>query len=100
MNQQQAWVTTARIEARSSARALLIALFWIWGFLGLLANGMLGLLANGVAFASLTGNVGVENLSAHMTETMLFWIAGMILFGVGAAVIPISYEFKMETPAQ
>jgi len=24
---------------------------------------------------------------------------GMILFGVGAAAVPISYEFKMDTPA-
>jgi len=98
MNQQQTWVTTARIEARSSARPVLIALFWIWGLLGLLANGTLGLLANGIAFVFLTGNVGVENLSAHTTETMLFWIGGMILFGVGAAAVPISYEFKMDTP--
>jgi hypothetical protein len=91
MNQQQTWVTTARIDTRSSARRVLIALFWIWG--------LLGLLANGIAFVFLTGNVGVENLAAHLTETMLFWIGGMILFGVGAAAVPISYEFKMDTPA-
>jgi hypothetical protein len=78
-----------------------IVFFWLWGLLGLLANGILGLLANGIAVVSWTGNVGVEIISAHMTETMLLWIGGMVLFGVGAAAVPISYEFKMlNAPAE
>ena len=101
MNQQQTWVTSARIEAISSARRVLIVFFWLWGLLGLLANGILSLLANGIAVVSWTGNVGVEIISAHMTETMLLWIGGMILFGIGAAAVPMSYEFKMlNTPAE
>jgi hypothetical protein len=101
MDQQQTWVTSARIEAKSAARRVLIFLFWIWGLLGLLATVILALHANGVAIAPWTGTLVSELSLPTWTETMLLWIGGMILFGVGAAAAPISYEFKMlSAPAE
>src|SRR4249920_2945791 len=98
MDEQQTWVTSARIEAKSASRRVLIVFFWIWGLSGLLANGILALRANGVAIAPWTGTL--VSLPTW-TETMLLWIGGMILFGVGAAAVPISYEFKMlSAPAE
>ena len=54
--------------------------FWIWGILGLLINGM--------SWLSLTGNVGVGT-SAYMAAGILLWIGGMVLFGLGAVIIEI-----------
>jgi len=95
MDQQQTWVTSARIEAKSASRRMLIVSFWIWGLLGLVTNVTLALHANGVAIAPWTGTLVSELSLPPWTETMLFWIGGMILFGVGAAAVPVSYEFKM-----
>jgi len=55
-------------------------IFWIWGILGLLINGL--------SWLTLTGNVGVGT-SAYMAAGMLLWIGGMVLFGLGAVIIAI-----------
>ena len=52
-------------------------IFWIWGILGLLINGM--------SWLSLTGNVGVGTSAYHSTGILL-WIGGMVLFGFGAVM--------------
>ena len=90
MNQQQTWITAAHLEAMPSARGVLIVLFWSWGIVGLFANGIL--------FLALSGSVGL-GMPADITATVLLWIGGMVLFGVGGAAVPVSYEFKrLDTP--
>jgi hypothetical protein len=49
-------------------------IFWIWGVLGLIINGM--------NFLTQTGNVGVGT-SAYLAVGNLIWIGGMVLIGVG-----------------
>lgn len=96
---QQIWITAARIEYLTSEqnslaflRSTLVVLFGIWGFIGLLFNG--------ITFMHLPDGVGVGT-STYLTASMLLWIGGMVLFGVGAAALPVSYEFKrLETPPE
>jgi hypothetical protein len=59
--------------------------FWI--------RGAGGFLLNGFAFLGLTGNVGVGT-SAYMSACILLWIGGMVLFGLGAIIIPGSMNFQ------
>jgi hypothetical protein len=59
-------------------------MFWIWGVFGLLVN-----TAN---FMMATGNVGVGT-SAYLSVGMLYWIGGMMLFGIGALILRSSYDF-------
>ena len=41
------------------------------------------------------------NLTRYGLVLVLLWIGGMILFGIGAAAVPMSYEFKMlNAPAE
>jgi hypothetical protein len=88
MAQQVAeWTTSAKIE--SSRGAFCVVIFWIWGIFGLLVN-----TAN---FLMATGNVGVGT-SAYLTLGMLYWIAGMMLFGLGAIIPRSSYDFKRPNP--
>jgi hypothetical protein len=51
--------------------------FYIWGFLGLVANGM--------NFMALEGNIDVGTLT-HLAGSSLLWVGGMILFGFGALI--------------
>jgi hypothetical protein len=51
--------------------------FYIWGFVGLIANGM--------NFMALEGNIDIGTL-AHLTGSNLIWIGGMMLFGFGALI--------------
>lgn len=83
MSDQTAWVTAARIEGTGGR--VLTVFFWIWGILGLIIN-----TGN---FLSATGSVGVGT-SAYLTVGMLYWIGGMILFGVGALIPSPSYDFR------
>jgi hypothetical protein len=75
--------------------ASMTVIFWIWGILGLLING--------VSWLSLTGNVGVGT-SAYMAAAILLWIGGMVLFGFGAVISAINGrsmeagQLKLETP--
>lgn len=81
----QKFVTAAVIEPFGGFRNVLIVVFWVWGVIGLVLN------AGG--FLALSRTIGVGQ-SAYMAATNLFWIGGMILFGVGAAVLPANYRFK------
>jgi hypothetical protein len=51
--------------------------FYIWGFLGLVANGL--------NFMALEGNIGVGTLT-HLVGGNLLWIGGMVLFGFGSLI--------------
>jgi hypothetical protein len=77
------WVTSAKIEGRGGA--FCVVMFWIWGIFGLLVNTGNFMLA--------TGSVGVGT-SAYLTVGMLYWIAGMIMFGLGAIIHRSSYDFN------
>ena len=70
-------VNTGRIVPSSYYYAL-VTLFWLWGAFGFLVNVGLYIDAAGKS-------VGVGT-SAHMPATMLLWIGGMILFGLGALI--------------
>lgn len=61
----------------STCGAVLRVLFFVWGFFGLLFNS--------VTYLGLSGSVGVGT-STYIALGMLFWIGGMILFGVGSLV--------------
>jgi hypothetical protein len=83
MSEHTAWVTSARLEA--SGGTFFTVLFWIWGIFGLLINT--------VNFLAATGAVGVGT-SAYLTVGMLYWIGGMMLFGIGALNARSSYDFR------
>jgi len=69
------WIHAARITRKEDA---LVWLFWFWG-LG-------GLLFIGVEFLILfNGRVGIGT-SGYVTAHCLFWIGGLLLFGVGALI--------------
>jgi hypothetical protein len=51
------------------------AVFWIWGFGGLLICGL--------NYHSLSGSVGVGT-STYMALGFLYWLGGTVLFGIGA----------------
>jgi hypothetical protein len=60
------------------ARTVFSVLFWIWGGLGfLVCTGN---------YLSLSGSVGVGT-STYMTLGFLYWLGGMVLFGLGAIVV-------------
>jgi hypothetical protein len=65
--------------------------FWIWGIAGLLLNT--------VNYFALSGSVGVGT-STYVALGFLYWIAGMVLFGVGAlmAKVPDLSNVRREVP--
>jgi hypothetical protein len=80
------WVTYARIVATSS-RALLVWIFWLWG--------LAGLVVLGAYFYSLPRPVGVGT-SAYLTAMILYWMGGMILFGLAGAMLTTSFDFQRQ----
>jgi hypothetical protein len=78
------WVTSAKISPFAYSGAALL-LFWIWS--------VVGLGYNLIQFFSLPANVGVGT-SAYLIVTLLIWIGGMVMLGVGALLIPGGYDFK------
>jgi hypothetical protein len=81
---KQEWTTQAVIQG-ARGRGFLIVVFWLWGLFGLLANCR--------AYLMLSGNIGVGT-STYLMLGALLWIGGMVLFGLGAAVLPGSYDFQ------
>ncbi len=80
------YVNAAILEARGvGGRQFCAVCFWIWGVIGLFFN-----TGN---FLTATGNVGVGT-SAYNSMGMLYWIGGMILFGVGGLLASSGYDFK------
>ncbi len=71
--------STEKPERKQSVagRFIWALLFWVWG-LG-------GLLANSAGYLALQGNVGVGT-SAYLALGFLYWIGGMVLFGLGVLV--------------
>jgi hypothetical protein len=84
MAAKQKWISQARIEGAAIVN-LSSVLFWIWGLIGLAVNGLYFLL--------MPSGVGVGT-SAYVAACIMFWIGGMVLFGIGALLRPTDYEFK------
>jgi hypothetical protein len=57
------------------ARVVFTVFFWIWGAIGFLVCT--------VNYVSLSGSVGVGT-STYMALGFLYWLGGMVLFGLGA----------------
>jgi hypothetical protein len=85
------WVESFRLQSRpGSGRAFLGVLFWIWGVGGLILNGM--------SLGGLSGSVGVGT-SSYLAAVNLFWIGGMLLFGIGALLANGDFSaVKQEEP--
>jgi hypothetical protein len=64
------WWAEPRAPRRT--RGVLMALFWFWGAFGLIGN-----------LLSLNDQISGANLSSQ-----LLWIGGMLLFGLGALLLP------------
>jgi len=79
------YVSSALLQAQSGGRIFFSVCFWIWGILGLIGNT--------VNFFSATGSVGVGT-SAYITMCILYWIGGMLLFGLGGLLVSSNYDFK------
>ncbi len=81
------YVSSALLVAyRTDGRTALTIGFWLWGVVGLFGS-TLFILTNA------TGTVGVGT-SAYITMILLYWIGGMLMFGLGALLINASYDFK------
>ncbi len=78
------WSSQAKIELSGRAPRTLAVFFWIWA--------LLGFLIVTVTFMSMPPNVGVGT-SAYVSACILYWIGGMIFFGLGAIVAGGRYEF-------
>jgi hypothetical protein len=76
-------VATSAAKRRSIC--FLLVCFWIWG--------VLGLLIGTASILSLGSNVGVGT-SAYITMGLLFWIGGMVLFGLGTILVGFNYDFQ------
>lgn len=86
MDTKTKYVSSAWLEACSSgSRAFLKFCFWTWGIIGLLGNT--------INFLSATGMIGVGT-SAYITMGLLYWIGGMLLFGIGALTALSNYDFQ------
>jgi len=84
------WVESFRLQAHAGGgRAFLTVLFWIWG-LG-------GFVLNGASLAGLSGSIGIGT-SSYMSAVNLFWIGGMLLFGLGALLA--TNDFSAVKPAE
>jgi hypothetical protein len=66
--------TPSRPPGKALLRGILIGLFWVWGAFGLIGN-----------LLSLNSQIGIAALSSQ-----LLWIGGMLLFGLGALLLPPS----------
>ena len=73
------------------ATNVLNVFFWIWGIAGFLLNT--------VNYFALSGSVGVGT-STYVALGFLYWIAGMVLFGVGALIVkvPDPLNARLEVP--
>lgn len=69
----------------SGGRTFCTICFWAWGIGGLVLN-------TG-AYLALSGSVGVGT-STYMALGLLFWIGGMMLFGLGAVISGLDYNFE------
>jgi len=80
------YVSSALLEVtRSEGRTFLKICFWVWG--------VVGLIGNTINFLSATGSVGMGT-STYITMCLLYWIGGLLLFGMGALMINANYDFK------
>jgi hypothetical protein len=86
------YTTSARIQSFAPGiKTFLVVCFWIWGLVGLLANTI-------NYMEGMKGSVGVGT-SAYVTVGMLYWIGGMILFGIGTLSCSVSYNFNRPNEA-
>jgi hypothetical protein len=74
------WEETFRISPiHRVSHGFCSAIFWLWGIGGLLFIGF--------EFKSMPTGVGVGT-SAYVTAQSMYWLGGMILFGLGALIDP------------
>jgi hypothetical protein len=72
------YVSAALLEKTTSkARTLLTICFWFWGLAGLLGNA-----------------INLLGPSTYPILGLLYWIGGMLLFGLGALQANLDYDFK------
>jgi hypothetical protein len=89
-SKKQRWTETFRLEGRiGTGRGFLTVFFWFWG-----AGGLILL---GASLGGLTGSIGVGT-SAYLSAMCLFWIGGMVLFGLGALLA--RNDFSAVKPAE
>ena len=79
-----AWTTQAKLEISGNAHQVLSVFFWLWGVVGFFINALF--------FLSIPSSVGVGT-SAYIAACLLFWIGGMLFFGLGALVSGGRYNF-------
>lgn len=78
------WSTQARIVLNSRSSQGFGVLFWLWGVAGFIIVTIL--------FMSMPASVGVGT-SAYVSTCILYWMGGMILFGLAAIVGGGNYDF-------
>jgi hypothetical protein len=84
------YTSSALIQSQNSGGRIFLAVaFWLWGGVGLLINTL--------NFLTLSGSIGVGT-SAYMAAGLLFWIGGMVLFGIGSLILSSSYDFRRPNP--
>ena len=87
---KQRWEETFRIESRgNTARGFCAVVFWLWG-LG-------GLLWIAAEFARMPPGVGVGT-SAFVTAECVYWLGGLVLFGIGALINTSDYSGSRRSP--
>jgi hypothetical protein len=85
------YVSSAKLQSENTGgRSFLTVMFWIWG--------LLGWLASTISYFSLTGSIGVGT-SAYLAAGFLYWIGGMLLFGLGALLSGGSFDFMRPAPS-
>jgi hypothetical protein len=78
------WEETFRLNSRTGGgRGFCSGMFWLWGI------GGFGLI--GFEFLALTGSIGVGT-SSYIAAQAIFWIGGMIMFGLGAMIDAPDYS--------
>jgi hypothetical protein len=68
----------------SGGRTLCQIVFWLWGF-----GGLLVLVPGGVPGSGVPGLIGLNSV-----PTLLYWIGGLLVFGIGGALQISDYDFK------
>jgi hypothetical protein len=84
----------AVVERPSTGRNVFGALFFVWGFGGLLIFAM-SIFGLGRETSPTPAFMG---LSAFTSVLLTFWIGGMILFGIGALLCRIKYDVSASAP--
>ena len=81
------WIEAGRVTSRPGGlRGVLSVLFWIWGIAGALVSALI--------LDSLFRTGGTLGDTAVLQAVSLIWIAGLLLFGMGALLAPTRYKIE------